>query len=140
MLGPGLERLDLPVEDLGERPRDDAPRLERVSGLAQLPVELDDPRDEILEAAVDELAMALEHERIDLVAQRPGLLAEDEHVLHRAVVEVEAEPREAGLGRCRAAPARRLRSAAAAARARAAATGTWRRCPGRRRARRDARP
>ena len=39
--------------------------------LAQRPVELDDPSDEILEAAVGELAVALEHEWVDLVAQLP---------------------------------------------------------------------
>ena len=33
-------------------------RLERVRGLAQLPVEIDDPGEEVIEAAADELAVA----------------------------------------------------------------------------------
>ncbi len=56
------------MEDLGEGARSDAQRLERMGRFAQLPVELDDARHEVVEPAVDQVAMAFEHERIQLVA------------------------------------------------------------------------
>ena len=66
--------------------------------LAQLPVELDEPCEEIVEAAANELAVAVEHERVDLVAQLTRLRAEREYVLNGPVVQVEAETREPVLG------------------------------------------
>ena len=90
---------DLAVEDLAERARDDAARLERAGELAEVPVELRDAREHVVEAAGGALAVAVEDERVDLVAQERDLRAEGEDVLDRAVVEVEADPHEALLAR-----------------------------------------
>ena len=49
--------VDLAVEDLAERTRDDALRLERVRDLAKLAVELDESRGEVVEASVRLLAV-----------------------------------------------------------------------------------
>ena len=78
--------------------RDDALRLERVRDLAELPIELDEPRREVVEAAVRLLAIVLEHERVDLLLQQPDVAGKREDVLDRPVVEVEAEPHEPALG------------------------------------------
>ena len=85
------ERVDLAVEDLAERAADDALRLERVRELAKLAVELDESGREVVEAPVRLLAVALEHERIDLLLEQADVGAECEHVLDGAVVEVEPE-------------------------------------------------
>src|SRR5262245_34624892 len=63
------EAVDLAMEDLAERARDDALRLERVRDLAQLPVQLNESRGEIVEAPVCLLAVVLEDERVDLLLQ-----------------------------------------------------------------------
>ena len=88
------ERVDLAVEDLAERSGDDAPRLERARELSQLAVELGDAREHVVEAARSALAVALQDERVDLVAQERDLGAERQDVLDRPVVEVEAEPHQ----------------------------------------------
>ncbi len=44
------------------------------------------------------IPVLLEHERIDLLLQEPNVRREREHVLDRAVVQVEPEPHEAPLG------------------------------------------
>ena len=93
------EAVDLAVQDLAERPRDDALRLERVRDLAQLPIELDEPRREVVEAAVRLLAIVVEDERVDLLLQELDVGGEREDVLDRAVVEVEAEAHQPTLGR-----------------------------------------
>ena len=79
------------MEDLAERARDDAARLERARELAELPVELGDPRHEVVEPSCGPLAVAVEDERVDLVAEERDLGAQREDVLDRAVVEVEAD-------------------------------------------------
>ena len=63
------EGVDLAVEDLAERAADDALRLERVRDLAQRAVELAEPRSEVVEAAEGEVAVALEHERVELLLE-----------------------------------------------------------------------
>ncbi len=90
---------DLAVEDLAERARDDAARLERAGELAEVPVELRDAREHVVEAAGGALAVAVEDEGVHLVAQERDLRAEREDVLDGAVVEVEADPHEALLAR-----------------------------------------
>ena len=93
------ERVRLAVEDLAQRARDDAARLEGAGELAEVPVELRDAREHVVEAAGGALAVALEDEGVDLVAQQRDLRAEGEDVLDGAVVEVEADPHEALLAR-----------------------------------------
>ena len=85
------------MEDLAQRPADDASRLERVRDLAQLPIDVDQSQQRVVEAARDQLAVAVEDERIRLIAQERELAGEREDVLHRAVVKVEAEPHQPAL-------------------------------------------
>ncbi len=89
------------MEDLAERAADDALRLERMGDLAELPVELDEPRGEVVEAAVRLLAVVLEDEGIHLLLEELHVACESEDVLNRPVVEIEAEAREPALGRRR---------------------------------------
>ena len=58
--GAGGEGLGGAVDDLAERPRGDARRLERVGGLAQRAVELGEPAEGVVEPAPRQLPMALE--------------------------------------------------------------------------------
>ena len=88
------ERIGLAVEDLAERARDDAPRLERARELAQVAVELRHAGEHVVEAPCGALAVALEDEGVDLVAQERHLGAEREDVLDGAVVQVEADPHQ----------------------------------------------
>ena len=88
------ERIDLAVEDLAERARDDAPRLERARELAQVAVELRHAGEHVVEAPCGALAVAFEDEGVDLVPQERHLRAEREDVLDGAVVQVEADPHE----------------------------------------------
>ena len=57
-------------------------------------VELGHPREHVVEASCCALAVTLENERVDLVAQERDLRTEREDVLDRAVVEVEADPHQ----------------------------------------------
>ena len=93
------EAVDLAVEDLAERTRDDALRLERVGDLAKLPVELDEPRGQVVEPTVRLLSVVLEDERVHLLLQELDVGGQREHVLDRPVVEIEAETHQPALGR-----------------------------------------
>ena len=95
------EAVHLAVEDLAERARDDALRLEGVGYLAQLPVELDEPGREVVEAPVRLLAVVLEDERIDLLLEQLDVTRKREDVLDGPVVEVEAEAHQAPFSRRR---------------------------------------
>ncbi len=112
------EVVDLAVEDLAERAADDALRLERVSDLAQLPVELDETAREVVEAAVRLVAVVVEDEGVDLLLQELDVGCQGEDVLDRPVVQVEAEPHQPPFGRCdeRALARRRVRRGDARAR------------------------
>ena len=99
MPGALREAVDLAVEDLAERTRDDALRLERVRDLAKLPVELDEPCGQVVEATVCLLAVVLEDERVHLLLQELDVGGQREDVLDRPVVEVEAEAHQPALGR-----------------------------------------
>src|SRR5688500_888371 len=70
------EVVDLAMEDLAERPADDALRLERVRELAELAVELGEARGQIVEAPERLLAVPLEHERIDLLLEKADVRCE----------------------------------------------------------------
>ena len=91
------EAVDLAVQDLAERAADHALRLERVRDLAELAIELDEPRREVVEAPVRLLAVVLEDERIDLLLEQLDVRCERKDVLNRAVVEVEAEAHQTTL-------------------------------------------
>ncbi len=93
------EVVDLAVQDLAEWTGDDALRLERVRDLAQLAIELDEPRGQVVEAAVGLLAVVLEDEWIDLLLQQLYVGGEREDVLDRPVVEIEPEPHQPALRR-----------------------------------------
>ena len=96
---PLREAVDLAVEDLAERPADDALRLERSGrshagrGRAR--------RGGTVRSSNRPWACSrwlLEHERVDLLLQEADVGSEREDVLDRAVVEVEAEAHQATLG------------------------------------------
>ena len=93
------EAVDLAVEDLSQRAADDALRLERVRDLAKLPIELDEPSGEVVEAAMRLLAELLEDERIHLPLEQLDVGRQRQHVLDRSVVEIEAEAHQPSLGR-----------------------------------------
>ena len=95
------EAVDLAMQDLAERPRDDALRLQRVGDFAELPIELDEAPGEIVEAAMRLLAIVLEDERVDLLLQELDVGCEGEHVLDRPVVQVESQAHEPALRRAR---------------------------------------
>src|SRR5207253_8037121 len=61
------------VEDLAERPTEDALRLERVGDFAEMAVEIDQSGREVVEASVGLLAVLLEHERVHLLLEEPDL-------------------------------------------------------------------
>ena len=65
-----------------------------MGGLAQPAVELGEPAERVVEPSPGQLAVALEDERVEIALQLAYLAGEREHVLHRAVVEVEGEPGE----------------------------------------------
>ena len=91
MPGALRERVDLAVQRLAQGARHDASRLERTRDLAELPVEFDRSREEVVEPSCRTLPMRVENERVDLLAQVGDVCAEGEDVLDRAVVQIEAD-------------------------------------------------
>ena len=67
--------------------------------LTQLAIELDEPRREVVEAAVCLLAIVIEDERVDLPLQELDVRGERQDVLDRPVVEVEPEAHQPTLRR-----------------------------------------
>ena len=87
------------MEDLAQWARHDAAGLQRAGELAEVPVELRDAGEHVVEAPGRALAVGVEYERVDLVAHKCDLRAEGQDVLNRPVVEVEPDPHEALLAR-----------------------------------------
>ena len=90
--------------------------------LAQLPIDVDQSQQRVVEAARDQLAVAVEDERIRLVAQERELAGEREDVLHRAVVKVEAEPHQPALAGSHESRSRAALRSSRCSRSRTAAT------------------
>ncbi len=67
---------------------------------AEPSVEVAQPREHVVEPSVGEVTVRLEDEGIDLVAEAPRLAGERQHVLDRAVVQIEPEAHQPFLTGC----------------------------------------